>query len=87
VSRQEKPTAAIAVIQSQEDWIKHFVDMHTQMPGSPSPDEIRKYPQVFWKMLRDHDDLHVHFYAGHEHQKSVNVFQRPVDLVVPGRLK
>lgn len=77
----------IGLIQNIDDWIKHFVDMHSQMPGTPSPDEIRMYPQVFAQMLQDHNDLHVHFYTGHEHKLALSPLKSTVSLIVPGRKK
>lgn len=70
------------MITGVEGWIQHFIDGHTQMPGTPSPDDMRKYPAVFSKMLQDHNDLHVHFYTGHEHER-VGL----VSVIVQGRTK
>lgn len=70
------------MIGTVEGWIRHFVDMHTQMPGSPSPDDLRKYPHVFAQMLKDHDELHLRFYTGHEHEKVAGM-----SVIVPGRTK
>lgn len=62
---------------TREDWIKHFIDHHAQVPDAPSPDDLRKYPAAFFKVLEDHNRLHRAYYVGHEHQGN---------LIVPGRL-
>lgn len=72
----------IAILRTGDDWIKHIVDKHTQMPGTPSPDDMRKYPRVLLQMMKDHHDLHVHFYTGHEHKAGLFG-----NVVVPGRTK
>lgn len=72
----------LGMITTTEGWIRHVVDNHKQMPGTPSPDEMRNHPAVLAKMIGEHADLHVHFYTGHEHERVGHL-----DVVVSGRTK
>lgn len=59
------------------DWALHFVADHTVMPGTPSVEEMLRYPQAFIQMFADHKTLHQRFETGHEHDPITGVKIKP----------
>lgn len=49
------------------EWALHFVSQHAVLPGTPSLEEMLKYPRAFIQMFADHKTLHARFETGHEH--------------------
>lgn len=70
-----------------EDWIKHLMDSHTLRRGMPSPDDMRNYPHVLQQLMAEHQDLHVHFYTGHEHEFRITPLGGSALAIIPGRTK
>lgn len=59
------------------NWALHLVSAHTVLPGTPSVEEMLRYPQAFAKMLNDHTLLHARFETGHEHDPRTGAVIAP----------
>lgn len=63
------------------EWALHMVSTHTVLPGTPSVEEMMKYPLAFAQMKSDHDLLHARFETGHEHDRLTGA------VIVPPKKK
>lgn len=59
------------------NWALHFVSAHKVIPGTPSLEEMLKYPQAFIQMFADHKQLHARFHTGHEHDPVTGAMIAP----------
>lgn len=59
------------------NWALHMVSAHTVLPGTPSLEEMLRYPEAFVKMKNDHDQLHARYNTGHEHDAVTGMAIQP----------
>lgn len=59
------------------EYALHMVSAHTVLPGTPSLEEMLKYPKAFVKMYNDHQTLHARFETGHEHDPITGAVIKP----------
>lgn len=59
------------------DWALHFVSEHKTLAGTPSVEEMMKYPKALIQMMADHRTLHARFHTGHEHDPVTGAMIAP----------